>query len=1329
MPETILAARVFISLTATLMPTGRALHLHKRGWLKLALRFFVGFAVVLGSLSSVSAADDLVSGAAVRYQLPTAGPLPQTYRVTLAITDPKHPDWILSTFLAGQSRTVTAENRGQFTESWDGLDDNFMPLPPGVYGVKGITMPAAKWRVDGEYHSVVPRFVGGPSCWLPTPDQEDQPEPFGGDPCGAPLADVDVGPNGVAVFYWGYLENGLNQPMFDLNKPIGYEQFLRAFGSGGAGGGSCTCTDGQHVWSFSTDGGPKYVYRADGKPFGTGRANRLNVYRPEGWVKAMACYRDTAAAKSYVFVAQGGRICETKAGASYVESEIDRVDKVTVHDGADGRVLAEWPLKRPLGLTARTGTLFILHQADDDAWVVSSAALVGGLPQAAPKHAFAVPTSIQPSDLEIDSHGRSYLSDAAANRVYQLDRAGKITRSFGRLDCQRPGAYDPQTLISPGKLAVWTDADGQDRLIVVEDGGPNRASEWSADGRLLREFLPPQTRANDGWTSDPEQPDHVYIAGQQNWLTRFKVDYEKHRWTINAVWPDVGDLRRPVFIRREGRCYLACRITAMVYRLDGQRWVRSAAVLREGQHPKWDYFVWHDANGDGRVQAEEKTRLELPGWLLRYHGNNWLADLSLIAPNQAGPDVWRLAPAGFDDHGNPIFRSWEKVLTDPVFEARQAGTATALFGANELAETYASDWGQVDGSLADGFFVNARGGRSFSANEGAQYKISRYVPDGCGGYKLKWRTGRAALQGLAQPGEIYGAIHVAKPINGLVSVIDQSRCGVLLYTEDGLYVDTVFPDGRRFPPDKYGLYPQPGEFFAGFVYPHRQNGKIYFGMGKVSPLVYEAVGWTLQENPVRPLADVQPTVTLTAGQIANPPEIALAVRGGAGSAKLARFAPATGGANLDGTLRGWESCDPVRFSADQERTVEARLLYDADHLYLRWHARLGMKFEPKPLQPVERLFAHDRLADTLSLYLQGDLSASPGGPVGGRPGDVRIVFGVCRDGEAVKPVAVGMYPRTPAGVAAKPATFRTPVNRIEFGHVGLLDDTQLNWVPDPDGRGFVLTAAISRSAVPGLPLLRGGLRSMINFEATLAGHNKFWWSNADGSASKETYDEPTEAGLYPGSWAPAQFLGLAGGVLVRHWQICGPFGGPGFEKLTLDPQGPMPGTNRDWKQATRELCEAAAYPPDEQVDLAAAYRGDLIAGYWNKLGEVRWRKAPVDDLDTRVRCGSGGQVYYGVTWLYVPVETELEFQFQGHPMTPLRWFLNGQALATGPFREEAQTVRLVASQPVTLRAGWNEVKFRGYCVGYPPFRAGLILTGAEEKLWTLRLSDTPPTKE
>ena len=33
----------------------------------------------------------------------------------------------------GVVRTVTAENGGKFAETWDGLDDNFMPTGPGRY--------------------------------------------------------------------------------------------------------------------------------------------------------------------------------------------------------------------------------------------------------------------------------------------------------------------------------------------------------------------------------------------------------------------------------------------------------------------------------------------------------------------------------------------------------------------------------------------------------------------------------------------------------------------------------------------------------------------------------------------------------------------------------------------------------------------------------------------------------------------------------------------------------------------------------------------------------------------------------------------------------------------------------------------------------------------------------------------------------------------------------------------------------------------------------------------------------------------------------------------
>ena len=108
-------------------------------------------------LCLTSKGEELKEGVRVSYQLPATGVLPQTYRVTLAVVDKKKPEWIISQFAAGVVRTVTAENKGKFSEVWNGLDDNFMPVPPGTYGVKGIFMPAQKWEVDGEYHSITPR--------------------------------------------------------------------------------------------------------------------------------------------------------------------------------------------------------------------------------------------------------------------------------------------------------------------------------------------------------------------------------------------------------------------------------------------------------------------------------------------------------------------------------------------------------------------------------------------------------------------------------------------------------------------------------------------------------------------------------------------------------------------------------------------------------------------------------------------------------------------------------------------------------------------------------------------------------------------------------------------------------------------------------------------------------------------------------------------------------------------------------------------------------------------------------------------------------------------
>ncbi|HCE44508.1 MAG TPA: hypothetical protein DET40_13255, partial [Lentisphaeria bacterium] len=341
-----------------------------------------------------------------------------------------------------------------------------------------------------------------------------------------------------------------------------------------------------------------------------------------------------------------------------------------------------------------------------------------------------------------------------------------------------------------------------------------------------------------------------------------------------------------------------------------------------------------------------------------------------------------------------------------------------------------------------------------------------------------------------------------------------------------------------------------------------------------------------------------------------------------------------------------------------------------------------------------------------------------------------FVFGIFKNGDKTEPVGIGMYPTWNGKGKASPQTYRTPVGEVSFANIAAIEGAKYGYVIDDDKKGYVLAVSIPRSSIPALKTpFSSKLRTLVNFSANFGGHNKFWWANSDASASKETYDEPSEARLYPGSWAPVQFKGLEGGVAIRKWLICGPFGGPGAEKLTWDPNGKMPGTEKNWKDATIEFCEAQKYPPDDgKVDTKAVYKGEIIKGYWNDPGEVRWKTANSVDLDTRVILGGGGQVWFGAAWINAPAATELEFEFQGHPMTPLKWFLNGEKIDVGkyvdaaPFHDHCQ----VATKTLKLREGWNQIMFRGYGFGYSPSRAGLVLKGSPDRLWPLKLSAEPP---
>lgn len=1281
-------------------------------------------------LAALHAAE--VAPVAVSYQLPADGLLPKTYRVTLAITAPDKPDWIVSQFAAGVVRTVTAENQGRFTETWDGLDDNFMPVPPGEYGVKGICMPAEVWKPDGKPHTLRARYLGGPNALMAKQGRREHGPFITGDQCAPGMGDVAVGPDGVAIFYWKFLENAQNAYRVDLNLPPGPEQLLGGFGSGGTGGGDYATTDGKTVWCVAPidelvhlEGKtghfiyPPFLYRTDEKPFGSDNMIRRNVTLTTGRVTGLAAWRPKTPGPALLFVAERGKlevVDQYNKLDIYAESPKERVNLLRCLNGDTAAEISRLPVIEPTALVVANDRLYLMEKRDGG-WTVRHAAPPSdGQLDAITWSAPTAFTGLRdPRDLAVDSLGRYYVADPALNQILRFAADGKLERKLGRLERQPEGGYDPRTFMEPTRVVCWRDKTGTERLLVVESGGPSRVTEWTTDGELLRDWGY-SLSGNGGFAVDPESPEHLYVFGGNHSFLRYRVDYDSGAWTLEKVWHgiDITGLTYPEIIHHAGHKYLSFKRLGQgvqLWRFAGDRLLASAGIIREGKQgdPRTAFFAWHDANGNGAIDDAERRPLEMPRGLDRYWGDYRQGDLSLLVPRAETQDLYRLPVKELDAHGNPVHGGWEKVLSDDVFAAKAAGTATAIHGGNEAVSAFNGDWGSAR-TTADGEIVlNMRGG-GFSANHGWQQKLSRYVADGRGGFRQKWRVGRSANI-VPGSGDVHGSIHMTQPMLGLIGMIDQSRAGVHVHDwQSGLYVDTLMLPGENNHMVR-SVYNSPGEFFTGAA--HEAGGKVYLRWGKTLPMLFEVEGWT-KDLPLRPVAGLPASVTITAGQIAPPPDLALQIRGGAGAAKLARFQPMPGGGPaLDGSPAGWESCEPIRFG-DDRATVEVRAGYDPQTLFLRWEVKTPSAMAAPPLPTPERMFTHDRGATTLSFYLQGD-TASQSKASEGRPGDIRIVFGLYDDNGQIRPAALGLYPSWDGPGKAQPFLYISPGQRTPFAHVAALDSVKLGHTLSDDRKTLVLAAAIPRSVLPAkTSALDAGLRTMGNFEATIGGAHKLWWSNADGTASRETNDEPTEARLYPGAWGQAAFTPLSGGMPLRAWLVNGPWKA---EALTYT------GTAEN-KRQFQQFFDAAAFPPDsrkiEPRDIASQVPAQ--PGQW-QVANTR----PIDNClypdDGQGLHARGCNLHFAANWIWAPEAMDVELELPQQHQNNLRVWLNDKPLAETA-REQGIYHTANSPQKLTLQPGWNRLLLRAYALGYD-LHFGAILKADPAQLWRLRLSTTP----
>jgi len=1290
-------------------------------------------ALALGQAYLALAASAETVPATISYTLPTDGPLPQTYRVTLAITAPDNPGWIVSTFVAGQPRTVTEENQGRFTETWDGLDDNFMPVLPGTYGVKGIYMPSEIWAPDGKQHTLRPRYLSALSALAPRRGLRESGPFIAGDQAVPGMGDVAVGPDGVAVFYWRFLENAQNAYRVDLNLPLGPEQLLGGFNSGGTGGGDHVTTDGETIWAVAPtdtlptvglDGRegwfiyPPFLYRADQKPFGSDNMIRRNVTLTDGLVTGLAAWRPKASGATLLFVAERGKMVVVDKINNidiYAESPTEHVNLLRVRNGDTAEEISRLPVSDPTALVVANDRLYLMENRDGG-WTVRHAEPPSDGKLEAVAWSAPIPLAglRDPRDLAVDSLGRYYVADPALNQVLRFAADGKLEHRFGRLDRQPEGGYDPNTFMQPTRVTCWRDKEGNERLLVAESGGPSRVTEWTTDGKLLRDWGY-SLAGNGSFAVDPESPEHFYLLGANNTILCYRVDYSSGAWTLEKVWHDIDitGTTYPEIINHAGRKYLAFKRLGQgvnLWRFDGDRLLPSAGIVREGVRPNVAYFTWHDANGNGQIDADERRALEMPRGLDRYWGDYRQGDLSVLVPREGTPDLYRLPVRELDAHGNPVHGDWEKALTDEIFAAKAAGTATALYGGNEAVSAFNGDWGSARETEDGDIVVNMRSG-GFSANHGWQQKLSRYVPDGQGGFRQKWRVGRIANI-VSDRGEIHGSIQLTQPMHGLVAIIDQTRAGVHVYDwESGLYVDTLMRPGELDHVVR-SVYSSPGEFFTGAA--HETDGKVYLRWGKTQPMLFEVEGWT-EALRLRPIKSLPDSVAITAGQIASPPELALLIRGGAGAARIARFQPMPGGGPaLDGSLPGWESCEPMRFGDDRAR-VEVRAGYDPETIYLRWEVSTDRPRSAPPMPSPERMFTHERGATTLSFYLQGD-DAAQGKAAGGRPGDLRIVFSLYDDNGTIRPAALGLYPGWDGPGEPQPFVYISPGQRTAFAHVATLDAVKLGYDLRDDGKTLVMAAAIPRSVLPGkVPALDGGWKSMANFEATVGGVHKLWWSNADGSASREVNDEPTEARLYPGSWGQAHFAPLGQGLPVQAWLVNGPWRANNL-KYT--------GSGEN-KRAFQQFFDNTVFPPDTRKIAVT----DIAADRAVKPGQ--WRLLTARSTDGRIYPDHGKplwdigcNLHYATVWIWAPEATEVTLEFPRESQNNVSAWLDDLKL-TEAACEQGLFHGVVSPQEVTLKPGWNQLFLRAYALGYT-LHFGAAVKADPEILWRLRLAVTLP---
>lgn len=750
----------------------------------------------------------------------------------------------------------------------------------------------------------------------------------------------------------------------------------------------------------------------------------------------------------------------------------------------------------------------------------------------------------EPRQIALDPSGKIYVSDlGGSHQVKVFSAEGKLLRAIGKAGRPGVGPYDPEHMNNPAGITI----DSRGRLWVAEhEYAPKRVSVWTTEGKLVRAFYGPP-RYGGGGRLDGADPSRFFYADAGG--IEFKLDWRRGASEPAAVYyrPELDTLkltrREPIApeqsIHIEGRTYLtdAYNVNPTGGSDTVSLWLLERGVARPvaalGDAGKWDLlsaapkdspfaarlpkganlkkdkvlFAWSDLNGDGKPQPEEITTA--PG---ETRAVSIMEDLSAVTASGL-----RFRPLGLTPAGAPRFDAAKcETLARDTQRPTSSGGGQALLGRD----------GWLVLTTAPGPF--APQGIGGVLNGAARWSYPSLWPGLHAGHNAPLPD---------QPGELLATtrllglpLHLPDDVE--LWAINGDKGNVYLLTTDGLFVATLFKDGRTaawdMPKAERGMLVSEASLNAESFWPsiaQTPEGQVYLVVNWPSILRVEGL------EKIRRLPDAQLEVTSALLQSAQEFFIQREAARQAASRQsseltVARLAqpPVVDGKLGDWPSGGWvlidERTQQVGDWGHRKARTEAALAISGDRLYAAFRTT-DQNLLANAADSLPMLF---KSGGALDLMLGADASADPKRRAADA-GDLRLLVTRVKK----QPLAVLYRPVVP-GATDEKFPFASPLRTILFDRVDDVTPSVAlasDWAADPKDKNGRLGTATYEFSVPLATLglaphaglkLRGDIGVLRgNGVETL---QRVYWSN---KASGITADTPSEAELLPALWGAFNF--------------------------------------------------------------------------------------------------------------------------------------------------------------------------------------------------------------